>query len=135
MCLVLYPNVMTEEEFARAVENSIAELPEWVTRKFENLVFFVRDDVSGAQRKANGLQYDETLFGLYEGVPLSVRGNTEPILPDTITIFKKPILSACNGELEIRKCISNTIWHEVAHYLGHDEEWVRREEIRRGKFL
>lgn len=135
MCFVLYPNGMSDEEFERAVESGINELPEWVIHKFENLVFFVKDDVSQAQRKENELNEDDTLFGLYEGVPLSERGNTRPSIPDTITIFKNPILSACNGEVEIRRCISNTLWHEVAHYFGHDEEWVRTEEKRRGKSM
>ena len=126
---------MTDKEFERLVEEGIDALPPWVHTKLENLAFIVADEPDMRQRKENELQEGETLFGLYEGVPLSERGVQGTEMPDRITIFKKPILETYDKEDEIRSCVKNTIWHEVAHYFGHTEEWVEEEERKRGKLL
>ena len=124
---------MENATFEKFVKEGIDALPMWVQEKLVNVAFFVRDDVSRLQRRQEGLDDDETLFGLYEGVPLSEREGEPPLLPDTITIFKNPILEVFHTEDDIRECVMNTVWHEVAHFIGHGEEWVEIEEIRRGK--
>jgi predicted Zn-dependent protease with MMP-like domain len=126
---------MTDAEFRKIVEEGIESLPLWVKNELTNVAFLVHNVPSKRQRKENDIRADETLFGLYEGVPLSERGNDSPLLPDRITLFKEPILEAYSGTEEIRACIHNTIWHEVAHYFGHDEQWVREEEKRRNKLI
>lgn len=130
-----YTYTMRDEHFETWVENSITELPEWVREKLVNVAFLIEDEPSEELRAEEGLLPDETLFGHYVGVPLADRGDDAPLFPDTITIFKTPILETYTDEADIRACIRNTIWHEVAHYFGHDEEWVEQEEIRRGKTL
>jgi predicted Zn-dependent protease with MMP-like domain len=124
---------MTDAEFEALVEEGIQALPAWVQNELTNVAFLVSDEPSERERRENELTPDETLFGLYEGVPLTERGNESPLLPDSITLFKNPILSTYTNVEEIRECVHNTIWHEVAHYFGHDETWVEEEEIRRGK--
>lgn len=126
---------MTDAEFDNLITEGVEALPEWVQMKLINVAFLVRDEPSKRQRRENDLASHETLFGLYEGVPLSERGNESPLMPDTITIFKKPILETYSTPADIRACIHNTIWHEVAHYFGHDEAWVETEEAKRGKLL
>ena len=125
--------MITEAQFHVWVEEGIEALPLWVQEKLTNVAFLVASRPSRKQRKENGLGAEDTLFGLYEGVPLSERGNESPFMPDTITLFMEPILEAYEREEDVRTCIHNTIWHEVAHYFGHDEEWVEAEEKRRGK--
>jgi predicted Zn-dependent protease with MMP-like domain len=124
---------MTDEEFNDIVSQGIDALPAWVHQKLQNVAFLVKDEPSKKQRKEHALRKSETLFGLYEGVPLSERGNESVTYPDTITIFKDPILTAYTSRDDIRTCVANTIWHEVAHYFGHNETWVAEEEIKRGK--
>jgi predicted Zn-dependent protease with MMP-like domain len=124
---------MSDAQFQALVEEGIASLPAWVHSELTNVVFLIEDEPNERQRLENELLPGEVLFGLYEGVPLSERGNDSPLLPDIITVFKKPILETYSDENDVRECIHNTIWHEVAHYFGHDEEWVESEEIRRGK--
>ena len=121
--------------FATWVEDGIAALPVWVQEKLVNVAFLIEEEPSETLRKEERLLPDETLFGHYVGVPLTDRGDESPLLPDTITIFKKPILETYTDEVDIRTCIANTIWHEVAHYFGYDEEWVAHEEVKRGKNL
>ena len=65
----------------------------------------------------------ETLFGLFTGVPLPERSVTEPPLyPDVILIFREPLMAACHSIETLEAEIAITVVHEVAHYLGLDEE-------------
>ncbi len=125
---------MTDERFGDMVEEAIAALPKWVRSELINVAFLVEDEPT-EQHHADTNTLGDSLFGFYEGIPRTERGNDAPLLPDIITLFKKPILETYQNEEDIRMCIENTIWHEVAHYFGHDEDWVRQEEIRRGKIL
>ncbi len=124
---------MTDDAFSKLVESGINALPAWVQEKLVNVVFLVYDVPTQKQVVEHDLTSSDLLFGLYEGVPLSERGDDTPIFPDTITLFKNAILEAYTDPTDIRECVHNTIWHEVAHFLGHDEEWVALEEVKRGK--
>ncbi len=124
---------MSEEQFRACVEEAIDRLPEWVKDELVNVLFLVEDEPNERQRVENELIEGEILFGLYEGIPRTERGDESLVIPDTITLFKKSILQTYTEEGDIRECIENTVWHEVAHYFGHDEDWVQREEVRRGK--
>ncbi len=126
---------MSDEEFEKQVALALDELPSWVKEKLTNVVFLVRVRPTRSQRKFHQLSQGESLYGLYEGVPLSERGNEAPLYPDTVTIFSEPIRSTYANAGDIQTCIQNTIWHEIAHYFGYDEEWVAYEENRRGKIL
>ena len=66
------------------------------------------------------LRHDQTLFGLYEGVPLSARQGEVRVLPDKITLFKNPLCASVNTMAELREQIRHTLWHEIAHYYGLD---------------
>ena len=79
----------------------------------------------------------ETLFGLYEGTPLTQRSGYGNALPDRITLFRGPIEDDCeDDEDEILVEIGLTLIHELGHYFGmeeheiapHEERWVRGEE-------
>lgn len=130
-----YYAIMSRTQFEIYVEEGIAALPEWVRKELNNIAFLLSDAPTRAQREENNLSENDILFGLYEGVPLSERGNAEVSMPDRITIFMESIREVYKKEDDIRECVKNTIWHEVAHHFGHDEEWVEREEKKRGLIL
>jgi predicted Zn-dependent protease with MMP-like domain len=65
---------------------------------------------------------DDTLFGLYEGVPLTERRHDDLLLPDQITIYREPLLEFCETEEEIVEEVRITVLHEVGHFFGMDEE-------------
>ncbi len=65
-----------------------------------------------------------TLFGLYEGIPLTERGAGFPLHPDRIWIFQAPIEDHCRNEDEIREEIKTTIVHEVGHFFGLDDDYL-----------
>lgn len=105
--------------------------------KVQNVALLVEDEPSAEVREQEGLQEGETLLGLYQGIPATLRGDTYgigPTLPDTITLYRLPIEEAAREDgQDIRTVIAETIWHEFAHYFGMDEREVRfREGLRDG---
>ncbi len=126
---------MTDERFETLVDECVTELPPWVQEKMVNVAIVVRQRPTATQRREHELMEDETLFGLYEGVPLPDRGVEAPLMPDIITIFQEPILETYTTEADVKKSIGDTLWHELAHYFGYDEPWVLKEEQLRGKLF
>ena len=127
---------MSDDEFKILVDDGIDALPERVHTAMRNIAFVIADEPTQKQRQDNGLCPDDILFGLYEGIPQTERGiEYEAVLPDKITIFKNAILQAYSAKEEIALCVANTVWHEVAHHFGMEEDEVREEEQKRGKTL
>ena len=127
---------MTDAEFEKLVEEGIDALPERIHKLMHNVAIVIGDDPTPEQREAEGLAEGEALFGYYEGIPLTERGSDYGfVLPDKITIFKNPILATYDKPEDIRACVANTVWHEVAHHFGYDDPWIYNEEERRGKQL
>lgn len=80
-------------------------------------------DVLKSIRQERNWPVGRELLGLYSGVH-----RTEPqhflqrIAPDLIFVFRGPILRCSRGHL--RAEVKQVVWHEVAHWLGHNEEEV-----------
>ncbi|MSU74801.1 metallopeptidase family protein [Candidatus Kaiserbacteria bacterium] len=127
---------MPHDDFEKLVEEGYDKLPEWVREKIKNVALLVEDEPSQEDREAEGLADDETLLGLYKGIPLSERGEEYGVgmtLPDTITLYQMPIeQAAAEDKKDVREVIAETIWHEFAHHFGMDEGEVREREGRRG---
>ena len=115
---------MKRDEFERLVGEAIAELPEEFRRRLENVIVIVEDCPSRELLEQMEIPPGETLFGLYEGTPLTERGIAAPLYPDRIWIFKTPIEEECDTETEIKEEIKATVVHEVAHFFGLDDEYL-----------
>lgn len=111
---------MTSEQFDALVEQAIARLPGRFRRRLQNLVFVVEQEPP-----------QPGLLGLYQGVPLTERGATSPVLPDQITIYQGPHERAAMSLAHLERMVEDTVLHEVAHYFGFNEQQVRRWEKRR----
>jgi predicted Zn-dependent protease with MMP-like domain len=123
---------LTREEFEKIVEEGLKAIPEKFLRKLSNVAIVVEDEPTPAQKKKLNIHPNWTLFGLYEGVPQVSRGvNYSAVLPDKITIFKRPIEQEAADEEDVKEMVKNTVWHEIAHHFGMDEARVRRAEIKR----
>lgn len=123
---------MERRLFEKCVRDSFLLIPEKFRQKVKNLAFIVDNDVSDSVRKEQGLQDNETLLGLYTGIPLTERGVDYGVgvaMPDTIHIYQRPIEEEANGdELKIKQIITDTVWHEVAHYFGFEEDSIMERE-------
>lgn len=121
---------LTDEEFNKLIAESIDELPEKYTSRLNNVLITYEDEPSQTQREKLRLRCNETLFGLYEGIPLPARGSGyNMVLPDKITIFKHPILTATGGDPSALKAqVKHTLWHEIAHYFGLNHDRIHEIE-------
>lgn len=123
---------MTQEEFEASIVRAVESIPAKFRKKIKNVAILAEDEPSAQTRREQGLHDNETLLGLYRGVPAIARGEgygVGPTLPDTITLFKNPIENeAGNDPTQVERVIRETIWHEYAHYFGMDETMVRKWE-------
>ena len=107
------------------------ELPKEYITRLENVLITYEDEPSTQQRQKLKLRCNQTLFGLYEGIPLPARGaGYNMVLPDRITIFKGPIVRASADYAVLREQTKRTLWHEIAHYYGLGHERIHELEQR-----
>jgi predicted Zn-dependent protease with MMP-like domain len=87
----------------------------------------VEDWPTAAHRHRLRLRPYETLFGLYEGVPLTQRSSGYNLaLPDRITLFQGPLEADAGADRErLRKQVRIVVLHEIAHHFGFGEERLR----------
>ena len=116
---------MRRPRFADVVARALDGLPEPVLAAMENLEVTIEDEPDDDVREEFGLEDDETLFGVYRGTPLVERGITDaPLLPDRIVIYQRPLEESFPHTGDLIDEIRRTVVHEVAHYLGMDEDAI-----------
>jgi predicted Zn-dependent protease with MMP-like domain len=104
---------VTREEFEELVGEGLDSIPEELARLMTNVVVLVEDYPPEGQN----------LLGLYFGVPLTERGQTYAgMLPDTIHIYRYPILRQCRSTAEVVDQVRITVVHEVAHHFGISDD-------------
>lgn len=112
---------ISDEQFEALIGQALDTLPEkYVSRLLQDVAVTWADEPTENQRHQLKLRHNETLFGLYEGVALPRRNGSTNLMPDKITLFKRPILAYCQDMAELREQIRHTLWHEMAHYFGLD---------------
>ena len=106
---------MSREEFEDAVRDALDEIPEELADQMDNVVVLVEDDPPPEEPE---------LLGLYEGVPLTERGEfwAAGALPDRITIYRRPTLALCESRDEVVDEVAVTVVHEIAHHFGIDDD-------------
>jgi predicted Zn-dependent protease with MMP-like domain len=104
---------VSEQEFELLVSEALDSIPPELGSLMSNVAVLVADEAPPG----------EHLLGLYEGVPLTERdGWYAGVLPDTITIFRNPILRICETRDDVVDEVRVTVVHEVAHHFGIDDD-------------
>lgn len=110
---------LSDERFNELIAQAMDELPQKYIHGLENVAIVYEDEPSDEQKVKMKLDNHHLLLGLYEGIPLTQRGNGYSfVLPDKITLFKNTILAVVQNEAELFEQIKRTLWHEIAHYYG-----------------
>jgi predicted Zn-dependent protease with MMP-like domain len=110
--------MVTRRRFEQLAAEALDELPPWVLERLDNVEVVVEDEPPPGQ----------PLLGLYEGVPLTRRGESYTwALPDRITLYRGPIEGAARmgGDRGLKRVIADTVIHEVAHHFGISDERLR----------
>ena len=114
---------MLDEAFTALITRAMSELSPEHMAALKHVSIIVADEPTEEQAKKLKLRGDQLLLGLYEGVPLTSRGGYESgMLPDTITIFKHPLMQISHGDDDLYRHVKRTVWHEIAHYFGISHE-------------
>lgn len=119
---------LTPKEFDRVVKKALDRIPEEIREHLANVTITVQKRPSREMLAELGMTADDPPLGLYEGTSLLERSVLEPLpYPDTIFIFQEPLEQMCETREELEREIEITVVHEVAHFLGIEEE--RLEEL------
>ncbi len=120
------PGQRGDKTFEELVAEALDSLPPDIQEKLENVEVVVGWRPSPTQMHRLRLGPGHTLFGLYEGVPLTERTSGYGlVLPDKITIFRQPIEAYCRTDEEVRRTVRRTVLHELAHHFGISDERLR----------
>ena len=105
---------VSEEQFDELVGRAFDGLPAELARHMNNVALFIEDESPEGEPE---------LLGLYEGVPLTERDSWYAgVLPDSITIFRFPILRICVTPDDVVEQVRITVVHEIAHHFGIDDD-------------
>jgi predicted Zn-dependent protease with MMP-like domain len=118
---------MDRSRFEDLVREALDDLPVEFAERLDNVVVVVEDEPDVQLLHSLGLNArHDTLFGLYQGVPLHRRGGGYGgALPDKISIYYRPLVRACHTPDQIRRQVRKTVIHEIAHFFGLDDKTIR----------
>lgn len=115
---------ISDDEFERAIEQVLDDLPERFARVLENVGIVVAGEPNERELATMSNPCGE-LLGLYEGIPVTKRTTGySGVMPDVITLFKGPHERVCSTQAELRQRIRKTVLHEIGHYFGFDDEYL-----------
>jgi predicted Zn-dependent protease with MMP-like domain len=120
---------MNRAEFEQIVAEALASIPRRFRKAMANIAIVVEQEPSADLLEEMEVEPPDTLFGLYQGTPLTERswgyGNT---LPDRILIFQGPHEREAEDEDDLVGCVGETLIHEIGHYFGLSEEEIENIE-------
>jgi predicted Zn-dependent protease with MMP-like domain len=120
---------MDRESFERLVERAVENLPEEFRARMENVDVVVEDWPAPHDLARLGLRNRYELLGLYQGIPLTRRGDHYGLVPpDKITIFQGPIEAKCRDDSRIIDEVGRVVRHEIAHHFGIGDGRLRELE-------
>ncbi|MEU3017190.1 MULTISPECIES: metallopeptidase family protein [unclassified Nocardiopsis] len=101
---------LTRRDFEELVADALDQIPPELARLMDNVVISVQEESP------------EGLLGLYEGIPLTERGDAYfGVLPDQIFIYRRNICAMCATSEQVVEEVLVTVVHEIAHHFGIDD--------------
>jgi predicted Zn-dependent protease with MMP-like domain len=109
-------------DFALLVDRALAGIPSPFAEVLAEVAIVIADEPSPAQRMDNELADDETLYGLYEGVPRTEYQADFAFVPNRISLFRLPLEADFPDPRDLETEVRVTVIHEIAHHMGIDDE-------------
>ena len=116
---------MDRRRFENLVRRAIEDLPRAFLDRMDNVDVTVEDLPTRDQLIGSGLDENELLLGLYEGIPPPDAYGYDHVLPDKITLFQRAIESVCATDEDVEAEIRATVVHQLARHFGIDGEALR----------
>ncbi|GAB92237.1 metallopeptidase family protein [Gordonia rhizosphera] len=106
---------MSDDEFDGLVSDALDTIPSELTDNMSNVVILVEPHN----------EEEPSILGLYSGIALTMRDHEYGgYLPDTITIYREPILGMCHTRDQVVHEVAVTVIHEIAHHFGISDAWL-----------
>lgn len=121
------PRASHHRPFEALVDSALAAIPQPFASALDEVAIAIDDEPSADQRRENGIAADDTLYGLYEGVPRTEWGADWAPVPNRITLFRLPLETDYPDPDDLANEVWATVIHELAHHLGIDE--ARLDEL------
>jgi predicted Zn-dependent protease with MMP-like domain len=113
--------------FDELVGVALDAIPEPFATALDDVAILIADEPTAEQLRENELDGEDTLYGLYEGVPRTEWGADLAPIPNRITLFRLPLEADFADPEDLADEVWLTVVHELAHHLGIDDE--RLEEL------
>ncbi len=115
---------VSPEEFDVWIKEALVGLPARFAKLAEEVSIMVEEEPSADILQALGLESEDDLLGLYQGVPIDQRSFFQPAgeLPAHISIYRGPILRLCRTKTEVIHEVRDTVVHELGHHVGLDDD-------------
>ncbi len=110
---------LSRASFDRLVDDALASLPGPLLDELDNVEVTV-EDVPPADALEDGQEV--VLLGLYQGVPKTERDWGAPMLPDRVTIYRRPLELRAHSREDLAMLVRETVVHELAHHFGIDDD-------------
>ena len=104
--------ILPPDEFEGLVADALDDLPPELAAQFRNVAVVVEDEHPE----------EADLLGLYEGVPLTERGDYSGVLPDRISVYRIPLCLLAEDYDDLVEEVQVTVVHEFAHHVGIDDD-------------
>ncbi len=129
----LHPNAYTlpprlsDDEIEELITDALLYMPEAV-RDYLADVAIILDEIPDLEvcRAYDPPASPTELLGYFSGASLMERSLEDPWaqLPGTIVLFRRNLARRCNSREELIEQLRITLFHEVGHFLGMDEQDV-----------
>ncbi len=107
--------------FEELVERAIAAIPMPFAEALDDVAIVIEDEPT-AEQLGPAAADDDTLYGIYEGVPRTAWGSDWAPMPNRITLFRLPLEADFADPDELEDEVWLTVVHELAHHLGIEED-------------
>jgi len=118
---------ISPETFEELVADALDLIPDDLRRLIDNVEITIEEEPTRRILLELGMPGTDTLYGLYQGTPLTERGTDYTALPDRIVIYRKPLMGDFPRRDDLRHEVARTVIHELAHHFGIDDH--RLEEL------
>lgn len=120
---------LAPEAFDALVQLALRRIPKSFRKAMQNLAIVVERAPTRERLADVGVTPPDTLYGLYEGIPLPERTSGMAVEhPDRITLFSGPILSDAVDIDDAEVIVAETLIHECGHYFGLSEDEIEAIE-------
>ena len=116
------PRAVRHQRFEHLVDVAVAAIPMPFRAALDEIALVIADEPSPDQLRENGMDQGETMYGLYEGVPLDEWGGNYLPVPTRIILFRLPLEQDFPHPDDLADEVRITILHELAHHLGIEDE-------------